>query len=40
MAVVGVATTSAEALRVEKELRPDIVLVDIHLDSRNYRPSS
>jgi hypothetical protein len=31
MAVVGVATTSAEVLRVEKELRPEIVLLDIHL---------
>jgi DNA-binding NarL/FixJ family response regulator len=31
MAVVGVATTSAEALRLEEELRPDVVLVDIRL---------
>jgi DNA-binding NarL/FixJ family response regulator len=31
VAVVGVATTSAEALRLEKELRPDVVLVDIRL---------
>ena len=31
VAVVGVATTSAEALRLEGELRPDVVLVDIHL---------
>ena len=30
-AVVGVATTSAEALRLEAELRPDVVLVDIRL---------
>jgi DNA-binding NarL/FixJ family response regulator len=31
MAVVGVAKTSAEALRLETELRPDVVLVDIRL---------
>jgi DNA-binding NarL/FixJ family response regulator len=31
VAVVGVATTSAEALRLEGELRPDVVLVDIRL---------
>ena len=31
MAVVGVATTSAEALRLEQELQPDVVLVDIRL---------
>jgi DNA-binding NarL/FixJ family response regulator len=31
VAVVGVATTSAEALRREEELRPDVVLVDIRL---------
>ena len=29
--VVGVATTSAEALRLDTELRPDVVLVDIRL---------
>jgi DNA-binding NarL/FixJ family response regulator len=29
--VVGVATTSAEALRLEEQLRPDVVLVDIRL---------
>jgi DNA-binding NarL/FixJ family response regulator len=29
--VVGVAATSAEALRLEEELRPDVVLVDIRL---------
>jgi DNA-binding NarL/FixJ family response regulator len=29
--VVGVATTSTEALRLEEELRPDVVLVDIRL---------
>src|SRR5437868_4368185 len=31
VAVVGVATTSSEALRLEEELRPDVVLVDIRL---------
>jgi DNA-binding response OmpR family regulator len=31
VAVVAVATKSAEALRLEEELRPDVVLVDIHL---------
>jgi len=31
MAVVGVATTSADAQRLEEELRPDVVLVDIRL---------
>ena len=31
VAVVGVATTSAEALQLEEELRPDVVLVDIRL---------
>lgn len=31
LAVVGVASTSAEALRLEKELRPDVALVDIRL---------
>ena len=31
MEVVGVATTSAEALRLEEQLRPDVVLVDIRL---------
>ena len=31
MAVVGLAATSAEALRLEEELRPDVVLVDIRL---------
>ena len=31
IAVVGVATTSAVALRLEAELRPDVVLVDLRL---------
>jgi DNA-binding NarL/FixJ family response regulator len=31
VAVVGVATTSAEAIRLEEDLRPDVVLVDIRL---------
>jgi DNA-binding NarL/FixJ family response regulator len=31
MSVAGVASTSAEALRLTGELRPDIVLVDISL---------
>jgi DNA-binding NarL/FixJ family response regulator len=31
VAVVGVATTSAEALRLEDQLRPNVVLVDIRL---------
>jgi DNA-binding NarL/FixJ family response regulator len=35
MAVVGVATTSGEALRLEKELRPDVVLVDIRLGAES-----
>jgi DNA-binding NarL/FixJ family response regulator len=33
--VVGVATTSAEALRLEEELRPDVVLVDIRLGAES-----
>jgi DNA-binding NarL/FixJ family response regulator len=37
MAIVGVATTSADALRLEEELRPDVVLVDIRLgDERGF----
>jgi DNA-binding NarL/FixJ family response regulator len=35
IAVVGVATTSAEALRLEEELRPDVVLVDVRLGSES-----
>jgi DNA-binding NarL/FixJ family response regulator len=35
MAIVGVATTSADALRLEEELRPDIVLVDIRLGNES-----
>jgi CheY-like chemotaxis protein len=31
VAVVAVATTSAQALRLDEELRPDVVLVDIRL---------
>jgi DNA-binding NarL/FixJ family response regulator len=31
IAVAGVATTSSDALRLEEELRPDVVLVDIRL---------
>jgi CheY-like chemotaxis protein len=29
--VTGVATTTAEALRADEELRPDVVLVDVSL---------
>jgi DNA-binding NarL/FixJ family response regulator len=35
IAVVGVATTSADGLRLEKELRPDVVLVDLRLGNEN-----
>jgi DNA-binding NarL/FixJ family response regulator len=35
VAVVGVATRSAEALLLEEELRPDVVLVDVHLGDEN-----
>src|SRR4051812_3171582 len=31
VAVVAVATTSAQALRLEQELRPDVALIDIRL---------
>lgn len=31
VAVVGVASTGAEALRCFEELRPDVTLVDVHL---------
>ena len=31
VAVVGMATTGADALRLEEELRPDVALVDIRL---------
>jgi DNA-binding NarL/FixJ family response regulator len=33
--VVGVATTSAEALRRAEELRPDVVLVDVMLGNES-----
>jgi DNA-binding NarL/FixJ family response regulator len=33
--VVGVATTSADALRFAEELRPDVVLVDIRLGAES-----
>jgi CheY-like chemotaxis protein len=33
--VVGVASTSAEALRCFEELRPDVTLVDVHLGTEN-----
>jgi DNA-binding NarL/FixJ family response regulator len=35
IAVVGIATTSADALRLEKELQPDVVLVDLRLGNEN-----
>jgi DNA-binding NarL/FixJ family response regulator len=35
LAVVGVATTGADALRLEEELRPDVVLVDIRLGAES-----
>jgi DNA-binding NarL/FixJ family response regulator len=35
MAVVGIATTSADALQLEQELRPDVVLVDVRLGDEN-----
>jgi CheY-like chemotaxis protein len=33
--IVGVASTSAEALRCFEELRPDVTLVDVHLGREN-----
>jgi DNA-binding NarL/FixJ family response regulator len=33
--VVGVATTSAEALRCVQEVRPDVTLVDVDLGAEN-----
>ena len=33
--VVGVATTGTDALRLEEELRPDVVLIDIRLGNEN-----
>jgi DNA-binding NarL/FixJ family response regulator len=33
--VVGVASTSAEALRCFDELRPDVILVDVNLGGEN-----
>jgi DNA-binding NarL/FixJ family response regulator len=35
IAVVGVATTSTDALRLEEELRPDVSLVDIRLGNES-----
>jgi DNA-binding NarL/FixJ family response regulator len=35
VAVVGVATTIVEALRLDEELRPDVVLVDIRLGNES-----
>jgi DNA-binding NarL/FixJ family response regulator len=35
VAVVGIATTSAEALTLEEQLRPDVVLVDIQLGNES-----
>ncbi len=35
IAVVGVATTSAEALHRTEELRPDVLLLDINLGSES-----
>jgi DNA-binding NarL/FixJ family response regulator len=38
VAVVGVASTSAEALQLEEELQPDVVLVDVRLgDESGFR---
>jgi len=33
--VVGVASTSAEALRCVQDLRPDVILVDVNLGEEN-----
>jgi CheY-like chemotaxis protein len=35
IAVVGVASTSAEAIRCVEELRPDVILVDVNLGGEN-----
>ena len=35
VAVVGVATSSADALRIAEELRPDVALVDVRLGEEN-----
>jgi CheY-like chemotaxis protein len=35
VAVVGVATTSAEALERVEELRPDVILVDVNLGAES-----
>jgi CheY-like chemotaxis protein len=35
IAVVGVASTSAEALRCVHDLRPDVILVDVNLGEEN-----
>jgi CheY-like chemotaxis protein len=35
IAVVGVASTSAEALRCVQDLRPDVILVDVNLGEEN-----
>jgi DNA-binding NarL/FixJ family response regulator len=35
IAVVGVASTSAAALRCVEELRPDVILVDVNLGAEN-----
>jgi two-component system, NarL family, nitrate/nitrite response regulator NarL len=35
IAVVGTTTTSADALRLEQELQPAVVLVDIRLDGES-----
>jgi CheY-like chemotaxis protein len=35
VAVVGVATTSAEALKRVEELRPEVILVDVNLGAES-----